>query len=431
MKILVRAVVGVLAFFGAAVLGLVIFIYTNLCEPRFFGLHTDAASSDVILRVPFDVPTPEISETDLDFLSDGRLAMVEMVQSLNHAATDPSVKGLVARIGDTGRSLAQAQELRDAVLRFRESGKPAFAFIETMGEATGSIAEYVLASAFSEIWLQPSGVLGLSGFGTEVPFVRRSLHDIGVDYELSQRWEYKSAYDSLVRDDMSKAHRKSLSQLLRSWQDQAVTDIAQSRSLDVAKVRSYARSFPFLPGEAKGARLVDHLGYVDDVLRAIYESTGAGKELLIQDYADRVRAKDVDPDAPIIAFVHEVGPIEPGESGGATLSDSIGSDTVAEALRTALETPDVKAILLELIPQEGDYVASDTIWGQLVKAQARGLPVIVSMGDYAASGGYFVSMPAHTIVASPATLTGSVGVFSGKGGFNGSVGKVGYLLGTG
>ena len=326
---------------------------SNLVNQDFLGLHTDAASSDVILRVPFDVLTPEMSETDLDFLSDGRLTMIDMVQSLNHAATDPSVKGLVARIGDTGRSLAQAQELRDAVLRFRESGKPAFAFIETMGETTGSIAEYVLASAFSEIWLQPSGVLGLSGFGTEVPFVRRSLRDIGVDYELSQRWEYKSAYDSLVRDDMSKAHREVLKSVVSIMARSSRYRYCTKSIFGCVAGSFFGAGFSSFAGEAKRARLVDHLGYVDDVLRAIYDSTGVKKELLIQDYADRIKAKNVDPDAPVIAFVHEVGPIKPGKSGRATFSDSIGSDTVVKALRTALEDPHVKAILLELTRRGG------------------------------------------------------------------------------
>lgn len=425
MRILVRAIIGAFALFGVLVLSLCLFVGIGIVNQDLFRFHADSVLSSMVLRVSFDNPLPEVAEAGFGLVSGNQMTTIEMVQILDYAATDPTVRGLIARIGDTGRSLAQAQELHAAILRFRESGKPTFAFTETIGEAPGSIADYVLASAFSEIWLQPSGTLGLSGFGTEVPFIRRALHKVGIDYELSQRWEYKSAFDSVVRDDMSAAHRESLSRLLRSWQDQAVAGITQGRSLETSVVRSSSRVLPFLAEEARDAGLVDHLGYLDDAVRALYAAAGTEEEALIEDYASFAGKQKGDHTTPVIALVHEAGPITAGKSEQSPPSGRIGSDTVIEAMRTALSDTNVKAILLRINTPGGDYVASDAIWNQLAKAREKGVPVVVSMADYAASGGYFVSMPAHKIVASPATLTGSIGVFSGKAVLSGLWEKLG------
>lgn len=374
-----------------------------------------ALPSEMILALSLDYPTPELPEVRLDHLFESQVSLIDIVRMLDRAADDPRVKGVVARIGDTGRSMAEAQELRDAVEQFRASGKPAFVFAETLGESNGGGAGYVLASAFSEIWLQPSGYLGLTGFGAEVPFVRSALEKLGIEHEFARRWEYKNAMDSLVRDDMSDPHRSSLLALLQSWQGQLVDSVVAGRRLDRSVVEPLLARPPLFATEASEAGLVDHLGYLDEFMVAAHEAMGTDAEVSLEEYAAAITVPS-SPRATRIALVHGAGAIHPGssEDGAMFGTHSIGSDTMAGAIRDAIDDPDIKAIVLRIDSPGGDAVASDTIWREVARAKEKGLPLIVSMGEYAASGGYFLSMPAHTIVAQPGTVTGSVGVFSGK-----------------
>lgn len=334
----------------------------------------------------------------------------DVVSSIDRAARDPRVVGLFATLGHTDMGMGRAQEIRDAVTRFRASGKPAVLFAETLGEFGNGTVEYYLASAFGKIWLQPSGDVGLTGFMAESPFLRGTLDLLGIQPQFAGRKEYKTAIEIFTEKKYSPANVETLNGLLDGWTAQVVAGIAESRRIPADKVRALYGKGPFLAFEALSAGLVDTLGYRDE---ALAEAGGNDKadEVDVADYAGRApKGKGTQ-----VALITGEGAIARGESespfGG---EEGFGSETIAGALRDAIDDDDVKAILFRVDSPGGSYVASDTIWHEVKRARAAGKPVVVSMGNVAASGGYFVAMGADRIVAQPGTVTGSIGVFTGK-----------------
>jgi protease IV len=345
-----------------------------------------------------------------------------VVEHLRRAGQDRRVRALVAKVGGSQSALAPAgaQELREAVQAFRTHGKLAVAWAETFGEfGKGSVA-YSLATAFDEIWLQPSGDLCLTGIAAEVPFLRDALDKVGITPQIAQRHEYKNAANTFTERGFTPAHREATEHLVQSVTDQLVTGIAEDRNLDPDDVRALLDRAPLFATEALEAGLVDRLGYRDQVYAAVRDH--AGPDATLQ-YVSRYRRSKLTgvsqrmtrkpPGA--LALVHVTGPIHLGRSGRSPFARaSAGSDTVTSALRSAAKAQDVKGIVLRVTSPGGSYVASDAIWRQVALTRQAGKPVVVSMGDVAASGGYFVSMGADAIVAPPATITGSIGVISGK-----------------
>ena len=337
-----------------------------------------------------------------------------VVDALADAATDPHVTGLVVRVG--GRlPLARAQELRDAVLAFRAGGKPAVAWAETFGEGGSGSAAYLLAAAFGEIWLQPSGELGLTGVAAEATFLRGAFDKAGLEPQFAQRHEYKSAVDRLTRYGFTDAYREAATRLAESAYEQVVAAVADARGLSAERVRELVDAAPLSAAEALAAGLVDRVGYRDEVYAA---ARGDAELLFLSRYrrrnpvAARVRRRS----GPVVGLVGVTGAIQQGRSRRGPLSPEAGagSDTVTAALRAAGRDDDVKAVVLRVDSPGGSYVASDSIWREVGQLRRAGKPVVASMGDTAGSGGYFVAMAADTIVAQPGTLTGSIGVFSGK-----------------
>lgn len=334
----------------------------------------------------------------------------DVVEAIDRAAKDERVVGLFATLGHAEMGIGRAQEVRDAVMRFRAGGKPAVLFAETLGEFGNGTVEYYLASAFGQVWLQPSGDVGLTGFMAESPFLRGTLDLLGVQPEFAGRKEYKTAIEIFTEKKFTPANAETLNALLDQWSAQVVAGIAEGRKLPVDKVRALYGKGPFLASEALSAGLVDKLGYRDQAL----EAAGGDNE------PDEVDVADYAAHAPKgkgtrIALITGEGAIQRGESdGGFGSEEGFGSDTIAGALRDAIDDDDVKAILFRVDSPGGSYVASDTVWHEVKRARAAGKPVVVSMGNVAASGGYFVSMGADRIVAQPGTVTGSIGVFTGK-----------------
>lgn len=373
----------------------------------------------MVLALPLDEPFAE-GDPMLSLGSFGPepQSLRSVVRAIDAAAEDDQVKALVARISASGRGMGQTQELRDAVARFRESGKPAIVFSDTLGEGGGATVDIYMAAAFGQVWLQPSGGVSFTGFAAEVPFLRQTLEEIGVSAEVGRRWEYKNAIDNLVRDDMSPAHRASMERLLASWRAQVAEGIAADRGLDAATVSAVMDRPPMLAAEALEVGLVDRLGYWSDVLAELDASVGTHDLVPVGTYAETLPEQPAPEAAETVrvALVHGVGAVvrgdgDPDPFGG---ERSMGSDTLGAALREAMEDPEVRAIVLRVDSPGGSYVAADSIWHEVERAREKGLPVIVSMGDVAASGGYFVAMPADVIVAQPGTVTGSIGVFAAK-----------------
>ena len=343
-------------------------------------------------------------------------SVAELVAALERAGDDDRVVGLVGHIGAGSHGMAMTQEMRDAVQAFRARGKFAIAYAESFGEFGPGNQGYYLAAAFDEIWLQPSGDVGLNGIAAQTMFLRGTFDKLDLEVRMDHRHEYKNAKNTYTERDYTPAHREALTAVLTSMHGQLVRGVAEGRGLEVAGVASLIDRGPFLGPEALQERLVDRLGYRDELMAHVREQAGEGAELLFHDKY-LARAGNPHTRGKRIAVVYGVGPVmrggnsfDPLFGGGSTM----GSKTVAGALREAIDDEEVRAIIFRVDSPGGSYVASDTIWRETVRAKQLGKPVIVSMGNVAGSGGYFVAMHATKIVAHPATITGSIGVLGGK-----------------
>jgi protease IV len=352
----------------------------------------------------------------------GKPRLRPILRTLHEAGDDERVVGLVARVGASGQTLAQVQEIRSAVAAFRASGKPTVAWAETFGETAPGSIPYYLATAFDEIWLQPSGDVNLIGLSAEVQFLRGLLDKVGVEPQINQRYEFKNAADRLLRSEMSDAHREAIGRLTESSWQQVVQGIAESRGLKPHEVQTVADRAPLLAQDAIEARLIDRVGYRDEVYTSLRRKVGADVKLLFADKwtrpekpVARVLRQVKQKKAPGVALVDGYGAVVMGRSRRSPLQGQMmGSDTVSAAIRAAVKDERVRAIVFRVDSPGGSYVASDTIWREVICAREAGKPVIVSMGAVAGSGGYFVACPADVIVAEPGTITGSIGVFGGK-----------------
>jgi len=382
------------------------------------GMGKPTVPKKAILEVDLERGIPEMPADDpFAVFGGGRpLTLRDVVDALEKAGDDPHVVGLVARLGAAPIGFAEIQEVRDAVKAFRAKKKFAVAYSETFGEFAPGNGAYYLATAFDEVWLQPSGDLGLNGLVAESPFFRSALDKLGVKPEFGQRHEFKNAMNLYTETKFTDAHREATRALVESLWGQVVKGIAEGRKMTEAEVRAAVDRGPFLGPEALEAKLVDGLAYRDEVHAKLKAKGGADARLFgLQAYLK----KEGRPHAAgkrTVALVYGVGGVVRGRSGANPLTggQSMGSATVAKAIRTAVEDDDVAAILFRVSSPGGSYVASDTIWREVVLARKAGKPVVVSMGDVAASGGYFVAMPADKIVAQPGTITGSIGVLAGK-----------------
>jgi protease IV len=361
-----------------------------------------------------------------------RVPLSDVLDGLRRAGRDPRVRVLIAKIGGRPIGLATVQELRRAIGEFRDSGKLAIAWAETFGEFSAGNVPYYLATAFDRIWLQPSGDLGLTGIAMQRLFYRGAMDRLGVDFQVAKRYEYKSAAEQLTERHYTGPAREATERLAASVTAQLTDAIADRRGIEAAEVRKLIDRGPFLAAQALKEGLVDELGYRDEVYAQARKR--AGKDALLlhliryqRSRALAERARKI-PAARqrCVALVYASGPIRRGRSGrGPVGGGAMGSDTVAAALRSTAADDAVRAIVLRVNSPGGSYVASDTIWREVVRARNAGKPVVVSMGDVAASGGYFISMAADAIVAEPGTVTGSIGVLSGKPVLGELLGKAG------
>ena len=362
-----------------------------------------------------DLP-PEAASSDLlhGGLFKSSRDLVEVVQLLWQAADDPRVIGLFVEIGDDRAGLARVQELRQAIVNFRGKGKFAVGFAESLGGSGSHLGDYYLASALEQIWLQPSGSFAVTGIAVETPFLKDGLDKLGVRVEGGKRYQYKSAPDSFLENGYTGPARENLQQLLDSLFGQFIADVARDRRLEPLQVRRLIDSAPFDAERAREAGLVDRVGYRGDALEDVWQRAGTVRELIaLSDYAgDDTRPK---PSGDVIALVRVSGPIISGASGdGGLLEDDIvaNAEDVVDAIEQAAHAKEVRAIVLRIDSPGGTYPAADAIADAVGRARAAGKPVIASMGDIAASGGYLAAVRADVIVAQPTTITASIGVFT-------------------
>ncbi len=361
------------------------------------------------------------------------MALRDAVAALHRGAEDPRVAGLIARVQLPPAPIGAVQELREAIAAF-SAVKPSVAWAETY---PGTLS-YYLATAFREIWMQPSGEAGLIGFASNAMFLRDALDKVGIEAQFVARGEYKSAADLFTEDGYTDANREAVTRMLESLQDQVWQAVAQSRQIDAGVLDELADKAPLLRDEALSSGLIDRIGFRDEAYARIAELAGvegvspesidtADKlpRMHLARYAGTARPRLAPPvpsipgrrGKPTIAVVSVEGPIVNGRGGPQGLPlgpSSAGGDTIASALREVAADEEVSAIVLRVDSPGGSVTASETIWREVQRARDRGKPVVASMGSIAASGGYYVSMGADAIVANPGTITGSIGVITGK-----------------
>jgi protease IV len=355
-----------------------------------------------------------------------RMRLPDLLEGLKRAKTDDRVRALVIKVGGSRIGLAKIQELREAITDFRQSGKLTVAWSETFGDFVRGNLPYYLATGCDRIYLQPSGTLGLTGVAVEQVFLHDALEKLGIDFQTGKRYEYKSAADQLTETGFTGPAREAAQRLTESVAEQLAAAIADGRRKTHEQARELLGRGPFLAQQALDEGLVDALYYRDEVYDQVRKEAGLDATLLylqryqrthaLTDLPRRIQSVQKSQHERFVAMIYAHGAIRHGRSGrgAGPGGGGMGSDTVSAALRAAAADERARAIVLRVNSPGGSATASDVIWREVVRVRAAGKPVVVSMGDVAASGGYFISVPADVIVAQPGTITGSIGVILGK-----------------
>jgi protease-4 len=347
-----------------------------------------------------------------------------IVENLRKAKADRRITGVIVRpIGLDSAYWARLQEVRDAILDFKASRKPVVAHLEYGGDR-----EYFVASACDRIFLLPTSPLDVSGFATYELFLRGTLDKIGAYPDFLHIGDFKTAPNQFTEKTFTPAHREMAESLNRDLYEQFVQAVASGRRKTPEEVRQYIDDGPFLAEDAVRLGLVDDVAY-DDELDVKIKQPGSSVSRIKDDDYTKVRAASVGlAGRSRIAVINAYGVINSGRSGIDPLNGAVvGSDTLVESIRKAKKDRSIKAIVLHVDSPGGSTVASDVIWRELVQARTgpNARPLVASMSDLAASGGYYIAMAAPDIVAEPGTLTGSIGIFGGKIVTGGTYNKLG------
>ncbi len=383
----------------------------------FGGPPAPKVSSNSTLFLRVQAPFPEIdSHNVLSQFVATPPTLRTVIAALDKARHDERIRGLVVIPNTGGAMWAQLQELHEAMAAFRTSGKSLVVFMEY-----GGAGDYYLASAAERVLMMPAGTLDVSGLATYELFLRGALDKLGVYPDLLHMGEFKSYSNTFTEKGFTPAHREMTRSLNRDAYDQLVSAIAKGRNKSVEEIRRLLDEGPFLPEEAKAAGLIDDLAYDDQIDDA---SPVQGTRRLESD--DYLRGFEAGVGSgPRIALLYAVGTIASGHSSFDSPSGSVlGSDTFVEWIRKVRADSSIRAIVIRIDSPGGSAIASEVIWRELMLTR-QVKPVIVSMGDVAASGGYYMAVPATAIVAQPGTITGSIGVVTGKFVLKGTFDKLG------
>ena len=341
-------------------------------------------------------------------------SLSNLVLQFKKAKVDNRIKMVLLDINMSGAGWGKSEEIRDAIADFRSSGKPVYAYMEF-----GMNKEYYIASACDKIYLAPPGELFINGLAADVMFFRGSLDKLGVYPDIFQIGKYKSVGDTFTRKDMSDAHREFMNSLLDDLFNRYVAAIASGRNITADNVRAIIDEAPYGAAKAKEVGLIDGAEYRDDLEKQIkaslgYKDSDALRLVKSSDYSE-VGAESLGLNkGENIAVIYATGDIGSGQSDNSPSgSQSIGSDTLSKAINDARDDKTIKAIVIRVDSPGGSGLASDIIW-HAVEAAKQKKPVVISMGDVAASGGYYISASASKIIAQPSTITGSIGVVAGK-----------------
>ncbi len=376
---------------------------------------------EIVLTLDLVRPVPETEgggPLDLVLGEDEGMGLRDVLRALDYAAKDARVKGVVTDFGGNAFSLAAAQELREAVLKLRAAGKPAYAFSASYGEFGPADNAYYLAAAAGQVWLQPEGLLGITGPATHMPFLRGALDKAGVTAEFMRRGEYKTTADMFTEYEFTAANADMLGSVLDDLSFQYADGAEEDRGIPPKDWFSLVDGAPLTAYEARAGGLIDVIGYRDQLMEEIFSKLGEkAEDVTAQDYLSRRKGelkKSTGKGTPRAALIEVVGEIAQDSGGLPGHGRLVSARETADAIMEAAFDPGIEAILLRMDSPGGSAVASETLRRALEWAQMRGRPVVVSMGGMAGSGAYWIAAQADWIFAGPATLTGSIGVIAGK-----------------
>ena len=386
----------------------------------------DGLPGNMVLTANLSAPLPDSLPRAAVSLTPRPLSVMQTVLALDQAGRDNRVKGFFIRLGSAGLSVPEAEELSAAVQRFRATGK--FVIADAGGFLSPGLGDYLLATSASEIWMQPMSPFAASGVGAGAIFLRGLFDKIGAVPQIVKRADFKSAADMFMQKGYTPADRLQTTALLQSWYTSATEAAAAARKITPAALDADLQASPQFADDAKKAGLIDKIGYDDDAKAAALARAGSGAEAVrLSDYADATRDDAEFGASARVALITGEGEIVDGSAGDGLFGGKavIAGDDFARAISAATKDKEITAILLRIDSPGGSVTASDQILHALKEARAAGKKVVVSMGAVAASGGYYISASADRIVAEPGTITGSIGVLTGKVSFGKSLGLIG------
>lgn len=372
-------------------------------------------NSVLVLQVSGDLPdyAPENAAAKLLGIEQ-KQSFTGLLTQLRKAKVDSRIGAVLIDIDFPGIGWGKADELREAVKDFRASGKPAYAYMEI-----GTNREYYIATAAEKIFVPPGGDIYINGFAAEAMFFRGSLDKLGVEPDVIQIGKYKSAPEQYTRKEMSEGQREVINAVLDDYYGRMVGVIAETRRKSPEDVKALIDGAPYNAPQAKALGLIDEAFYREQVYEELKNRLGYKADDKIRTVTGNTY-REIPADSlgldkgERVAVIYASGAINVGKSSGSPFGgEMVGSDTIVEAVNQAAEDRSIKAIVLRVDSPGGSALASDLMWYALENAKAK-KPVVVSMGDVAASGGYYIACNANKIVAEPSTVTGSIGVFLGK-----------------
>jgi protease-4 len=346
-----------------------------------------------------------------------KVSLIDTLLLIKDAAADQKILGIFADLSQVELSYAQIEELRNEIIKFKNSGKPAYCWSDSFGEITNGTKNYYLATAFDKIFTQPSGMVSFNGLSSESIFLKGTLEKLSIEPIGSKRKEYKTYWNMFSEDKYTPEHKESSEALINSIFQKIVEEVALSRQISVESVKEIADSFALPSDKAIEKKLIDGIIFKDDAFAELKKTTNYEKIISIGNY------KNLQPmDFGIekegkIALIELPGSIHRGSSdfGPSGYPQSSGSETVLSMLKKAEKDEEIKGVIIRVNSPGGSVIASETIWNQIKKmSDENKKPLVISMGTVAASGGYYVSMPAQKIFADHSTITGSIGVVLGK-----------------
>lgn len=411
-----RFIVGTLAIIGALTLILLLTLGWSLQRLSSPSLPKISSEDSVVLNLTLGdqhLPEQPHARGIISLVEGASPSLFSIITTLDHAARDKNVKGILLTIEGNALKLATTQEIRDALKAFKTSGKFIYTYTDTFGEISNGTKNYYLAAATTKIWMMPMGTLNLLGISLEVPFAKKALENLKIQPQVGRREEYKGMIESVTEGDFTPPYKENMQRIVDTYISQIVTDIAADRGLTIDQVKAILNSAPHLAEKAISEKMVDELGYIDQVKESIEKLIGKKPHYVSFDsYAHTLPTPKGEKK---IAIIYAEGTIAKGKAGWNPLSDETVMDAVevARSIRNAAKDNSVKAIILRVDSGGGNPFASEIIGREMDLAKLK-KPTIASLSNYAASGGYWIVCNAHKIVAQPSTLTGSIGVYAGK-----------------